>query len=105
LKVPLTLLYNPRLSPFLLQPFLVLENSVPDETTRLENSTYDILRALGKDADFLYDTVDTYINDAQKANRNDLVEMWTTIKNDRQRHLRMLRQELEKEAKQEKLSE
>ncbi len=78
--------------------------SQPDETTRLENSTYDILRALGIDADFLYDTVDTYINDAQKANRNDLVEMWTTIKNDRQRHLQMLRQELEKEAKQEKLT-
>ena len=76
----------------------------PDETTRLENSTYDILRALGKDAEFLYDTVDTYINDAQKVNRNDLVEMWNTIKNDRQRHLQMLRQELEKEAKQEKLT-
>jgi hypothetical protein len=30
--------------------------------------------------------------------------MWTT-KNDRQRHLQMLRQELEKEAKREKLSE
>jgi hypothetical protein len=30
--------------------------------------------------------------------------MWTTIKNDRQRHLQMLRQELEKEAKQEKLT-
>jgi hypothetical protein len=66
-----------------MKPFLVLENSIQ---TRLENSTYDILRALGIDADFLYDTVDTYINDAQKANRNDLVEMWTTIKNDRQRH-------------------
>ena len=78
--------------------------SQPDETTRLENSTYDILRAVGKDADFLYDTVDTYINDAEKANRNDLVEMWNTIKNDRQRHLQMLRQELEKEAKQEKLT-
>jgi rubrerythrin len=81
------------------------QSSQPDETTRLENSTYDILRALGKDADFLYDTIDTYINDAQKANRNDLVEMWTTIKNDRQRHLQVLRQELEREAKQEKLSE
>ena len=31
--------------------------------------------------------------------------MWNTIKQDRQRHLQMLRQELEKEAKQEKLSE
>ncbi|HKG88239.1 MAG TPA: hypothetical protein VKA95_07920 [Nitrososphaeraceae archaeon] len=81
------------------------QSSQPDETTRLENSTYNILRALGKDADFLYDTVDTYINDAQKANRNDLVEMWNTIKNDRQRHLQMLRQKLDREAKQEKLTE
>ena len=46
-----------------------------------------------------------YINDAQKANRNDLVEMWNTIKQDRQRHLQMLRQGLEREAKQEKLKE
>ena len=46
-----------------------------------------------------------YINDAQKANRNDLVEMWNTIKRDRHRHLQMLRQELEKEAKPEKLTE
>jgi len=69
----------------------------------LKNSTYNILRALGKDADFLYDTVDIYINDAQKANRNDLVDMWNTIKNDRQRHLQMLREALDKEAKQEKL--
>jgi hypothetical protein len=44
----------------------VTSSNQPDETTRLENSTYDILRALGKDADFLYDTVDTYINDAQR---------------------------------------
>jgi rubrerythrin len=73
------------------------------EATRLDNSTYNILRAAGIDADFLYDTVDTYINDAQKANRNDLVDVWNTIKNDRQRHLRMLREALEKEAKQEKL--
>jgi len=83
----------------------VTQSNQLDEATRLENSTYDILRALGKDADFLYDTVDTYINDAHKASRNDLVEMWNTIKNDRQRHLQMLRQELEKEAKQEKLTE
>jgi rubrerythrin len=81
----------------------MIQSSQPDETTRLENSTYNILRALGKDADFLYDTVDIYINDAQKANRNDLVDMWNTIKNDRQRHLQMLREALDKEAKQEKL--
>ena len=74
------------------------------ETTKLENTTYNILAALGRDADFLYSTIDTYINDAQKANRQDLVKMWNTIKQDRERHLQMLREALEKEAKQEKLS-
>ena len=58
-----------------------------DETTRLENSTYNILRGVGTDADFLYDTVDTYINDAHKASRSDLVDMWNTIKRDRQTRL------------------
>ena len=74
------------------------------ETTKLENTTYNILAALGREADFLYSTIDTYINDAQKANRQDLVKMWNTIKQDRERHLQMLREALEKEAKQEKLS-
>jgi hypothetical protein len=72
-------------------------------TTKLENTTYNILAALGREADFLYSTIDTYIN-AQKANRQDLVKMWNTIKQDRERHLQLLREALEKEAKQEKLS-
>ena len=37
-----------------------------------------------RDADFLYDTIGVYIRDAQKANRSDLVDMWNTIKQDRQ---------------------
>jgi len=41
------------------------------EQTGLENTTYDILSALAKDADFLYDTIDKYIDDAKKANKND----------------------------------
>jgi rubrerythrin len=74
------------------------------ETTKLENSTFNILIALGKEAQFLYSTIDTYTSDAQKANRSDLVNMWNTIKQDRQKHLQMLREALEKEAKEEKLS-
>jgi hypothetical protein len=31
--------------------------------TELSNTAYDILKVLGKDADFLYDTIDTYIKD------------------------------------------
>jgi hypothetical protein len=74
------------------------------EITQLDNTTYNILAALGRDADFLYDTIGTYIKDAQNANRSDLVTMWDTIKQDRQRHLQMLRQALDKEAKEQKLN-
>ncbi|MBV9175524.1 MAG: hypothetical protein JO327_03480 [Nitrososphaeraceae archaeon] len=73
------------------------------QTTGLDNSTFNILIALGKEAQFLYSTIDTYRSDAEKANRSDLVNMWNTIKEDRQRHMQMLRGALEQEAKDEKL--
>jgi rubrerythrin len=66
-------------------------------TQVISNVEYSILRALGTDADFLYDTVDSYIKDAQGSNRSDLVELWQTIKQDRQKHVNMLREALEKE--------
>ena len=74
-----------------------------DETTRLENSTYNILIALGKEARFLYSAIDTYIDDARKDNNSDLQNMWKTIKQERERHLAMLRDALEKQAKEQKL--
>jgi hypothetical protein len=37
--------------------------------TGLTNRAYDILRTLGKDADFLYDTIGKYIQDAEKDGR------------------------------------
>lgn len=73
------------------------------QTTGLENSTFNILIALGKEAQFLYSTIDTYRSDAEKANRSDLVNMRNTIKEDRQRHMQMLRGALEQEAKEERL--
>ena len=69
------------------------------QTTRLDNSTYNILIALGKEADFLYSTVD-----AKKDNGEYLVEIWNQMKRDKEKHLQMLREALEKEAKDEKLS-
>jgi vacuolar-type H+-ATPase subunit H len=75
------------------------------ETTRLDNSTYNILRALGKEADFMYSTVDKYIEDANKDNRTHLVEIWNEMKRDKEKHLRMLREALEKEAGEQKLSQ
>jgi hypothetical protein len=66
-------------------------------STELTNTAYDILKVLGKDADFLYDTINTYIKDAQKSNKSELVEIWQTIKKDRQKHMHMLKEALEKE--------
>jgi hypothetical protein len=65
--------------------------------TGLTNRAYDILRTLGKDADFLYDTIGKYIQDAEKDGRQDLANMWKTIKQDRIKHMRLLKDALEKE--------
>ena len=65
--------------------------------TELTDTAYDILKVLGKDADFIYDTIETYIRDAQKANKTKVVEIWQTIKKDRKRHMHMLKGALEKE--------
>jgi hypothetical protein len=66
-------------------------------STELTDTAYDILKMLGKDADFLYDTIETYIKDAEKANKSDLVEILQTIKIDRKRHMHLLKVVLEKE--------
>ena len=64
------------------------KSQTKDQTTKLENSTFN-----------------TYISDAQKDNNSELENMWNTIKEDRKRHMEMLRKALEKEAKEEKLSQ
>jgi hypothetical protein len=74
-----------------------------DKTTKLENSTFNILIALGKEARFLYSAIDTYIDDARKDNNSELENMWKTIKQERERHLAMLRDALDKQAKEQKL--
>ena len=66
-------------------------------STELTDTAYDILKVLGKDVDFLYDTIETYIKDAEKANKKELLEIWQTIKIDRKRHMHMLKEALEKE--------
>jgi hypothetical protein len=40
------------------------------EETGLDNTTYDILSALGKNVVFLYDIIDKYIDDGKKSNKN-----------------------------------
>jgi len=58
---------------------------------------YDILKVMGKDAEFLYDTIDSYIQDAQNANKEYLVDIWNKIKADRLNHVNLLKDALDKE--------
>jgi DNA-binding ferritin-like protein len=74
-----------------------MSSSSSSEETELTDTAYDILKVLGKDADFIYDTIETYIRDAQKANKTKVVEIWQTIKQDRKRHMHMLKEALEEE--------
>ena len=52
---------------------------------------------MGKDAEFLYDTIESYIKDAQNSNKQYLVDIWQRIKADRLNHVNMLKDALEKE--------
>ncbi|MEW6604895.1 MAG: hypothetical protein AB1351_09460 [Thermoproteota archaeon] len=49
-------------------------------------------------------TLDTYIEDARRENRQDIEDVWKTIKEDKKKHIKMLREALSKDAKEEKLN-
>ncbi|HEX5185374.1 MAG TPA: hypothetical protein VFV86_00665 [Nitrososphaeraceae archaeon] len=73
---------------------------MPSENTGLSNSVYNLLSASGRDAKFLYQTIDTYIKDAEKDNRSDLVDFWKSVKQERQEHLNEYVEKLKNEFKQ-----
>ena len=66
-------------------------------STSLSNTMYDILKVMGKDAEFLYDTIDKYTDDAEKENKKELANTWRKIKSDRLNHINLLKEALEKE--------
>jgi ribosome recycling factor len=77
-----------------------MSKSQPRDKPLLQDSEYNVIKQLEKEADFLYSAVEDYIRDAEKDNKPELVKLWNTIKEDEQNHLRMLRSELIKEIKQ-----
>jgi hypothetical protein len=77
------------------------EMSNKSQNTKLDNSTYNVLSALGRESDFLYSTVDKYIQDAQNDGNTQLVDLWNQIKQDKQAHLSKLMECLKKEVKNE----
>lgn len=68
-----------------------------ENSATLSNTMYDILKVMGKDAEFLYDTIDTYMEDAENANNKKLANTWRKIKSDRLSHVNLLKDALEKE--------
>jgi rubrerythrin len=69
----------------------------------IEDSTFNIITQIEKKADFLYSSVEKYMRDAEKDSKPELAKMWNTIKEDEQNHLKMLRDELIKEVRNDKL--
>lgn len=76
--------------------------SQPRDKPLLQDSEYNVIKQLEKEADFLYLAVEKYIRDAEKDNKPELVKLWNTLKEDEQNHLKMLRNQLIKEIKQNK---
>jgi hypothetical protein len=69
----------------------------------LEDSTFDVITQIEKKADFLYSSVEKYIRDAEKDKKPELIKLWSSIKQDEQNHLKMLREELVREVKENEL--
>jgi hypothetical protein len=69
----------------------------------LEDSIFNLITQIEKKADFLYSSAEKYIRDAEKDKKPELVKLWSTIKEDEQKHLQMLRDELVKAVKENKL--
>jgi hypothetical protein len=69
-----------------------MSRSESSDRPLLQDSEYNILHQLERKADFLYSAIESYIRDAEKDNRSELVKLWNKIKDDdEQNHLKMLR--------------
>ncbi len=64
----------------------------------LGDNPYNAVHQLTKTLEFL-NRVNTYIEDAQKANDTKFVEIWNLIKLDRQKHANLLKEFLRTEMK------
>lgn len=69
----------------------------------LEDSVFNIITQIEKKADFLHSSIEQYVRDAEKDNKPELIKLWTTIKEDEQNHLKMLRDELIRQVSENKL--
>ena len=81
------------------------QNEQGKEQTGLDNTTYNLISALESEADFLYTTIGTYLEDAKRENRPDVEQVWRAIKETKRKNVQMLREALASEARQDKLTQ
>ena len=79
------------------------QSNEKSQAALLEDSTFNVITQIEKKADFLYSSVEKYIRDAEKDSRPELIRLWTSVKEDEQNHLRMLREELVRAVRDKKL--
>ena len=80
------------------------QNEQGKEHTGLDNTTYNLISALEKEADFLYTTVGTYMEDARRENRPEAERVWKEIRETKKKNVQMLREALANEAKQDRMT-
>jgi len=69
----------------------------------LEDSTFNLITQIEKKADFLHSSVEKYLRDAEKDSKPELAKLWNSIKEDEQNHLKMLREALVREVRENEL--
>lgn len=65
----------------------------------LEDSCFNIISQIEKKADFVHSVAEQYVRDADQEHNQDLAQLWTTIKEDEKRHIRMLKEQLAREVR------
>jgi hypothetical protein len=71
--------------------------STTQKSHSLNDSCFNIVSQIEKKADFLHTVVEQYIRDAEKENKPHLLNLWNSIKQDEQKHMMALKEELSRE--------
>lgn len=78
------------------------EGNTSKEAALLEDSTFNMVTQIEKKADFLYSSVEK-LHSRCKDNKPELVKLRSTMKEHKQKHLKILHEHLVKEVRENKL--
>jgi len=73
------------------------------DSALIADSTFNIISQIEKKADFLHTAFEEYVRDAEKDGREELVRIWNSMKEDEEKHLTMLKEQLLREVRDNRL--